>query len=72
MCNYSNQTTPTILDFIVILDHVLDDHITVEFVGIIILVSTTTMLVGPLYLELSILPIIHPTLEVFLNKGIIM
>lgn len=41
--------------WIIIHDHVLDDHVTVEFVRVGVFIASTAMLIGPLYGQLCTL-----------------
>lgn len=52
---------------IVILDHVLNDQVAVQFVRVILLISPTPVLIGPLNLNGGVLALIGTTLEVFLQ-----
>ena len=47
--------------------HVLQDKVAVELVGVVVLVTTTAMLIGPLNQQLRLLTSRVTTLEVFLQ-----
>jgi hypothetical protein len=51
------------------LDHVLDNQVAVQLMGVIILVATTPVLVGPLYPQSAVFTLIGSTLEIFLQKN---
>ncbi len=59
----------TLLVAVVVLDHVLEDEVAVEFVWVVVLVPTTAVLVGPLDHQLRILALLLSTLEVFLQHN---
>lgn len=60
-----SSCAPTSLVAIVVLHHVLDDNVAVEFVGIIILIPATPVLVGPLDHQVGVH--VPSTLEIFLT-----
>ena len=61
---YRLATTYTI--WVIVHDHVLDDHVAVEFVRVGVLIATTAVLIGPLYRQIG--TFLLPTLPVFLQK----
>lgn len=66
---FSRHYCPTCLCSIIILYHVLDDQVAVEFMRVVILIASTAMLVCPLNVQEGLLSWVTTTLEVFLKGG---
>ena len=64
---YTHTCTHT-CGWIVIHDHVLDDHVTVQLVWVVVFIAATAMLVSPLNCEIGTLPFSFSALPEFLGE----